>query len=97
MRDMGPLTIITGILLGTSFSIAFSLAAVLIIFWFLGDAYPRLDHEYPALLASFALFSVMTVISAASFYAMLKTQPARWALQAVMWCCLVAVGGYYWP
>jgi hypothetical protein len=97
MHHMGPLTVITGILLGTSFSIAFSLAAVLIIFWFLGDDYPRLDHEFPALLTSLALFTLMTAISAVSFYAMLKSQRARWPLQGLMWGCLVAVGAYYWP
>ena len=97
MRDMGPLTVITGILLGSSFSIAFSLAAVLFIFWVLGDDYPRLDHEFPALLASFALFTLMTAISAASFYALLKSRRTRWPLQGLMWGCLVAVGAYYWP
>lgn len=97
MRAMGPLTVITGILLGTSFSIAFSLAAVLIIFWVLGDDYPRLDHELPALVTSLALFTLMTAISAVSFYAMLKSQRARWVLQGLLWSGLMALGAYYWP
>lgn len=97
MRAMGPLTVITGILLGTSFSIAFSLAAVLFIFWVLGDEYPRLDHEFPALLTSLVLFTLMTIISAASFYTLLKSQRARWALQGLMWACLATLGIYYWP
>ena len=38
------------------FSIVFSLASVLISYWFLGDDCPRLDYEFPALLTSLALY-----------------------------------------
>lgn len=94
---MRPLTVITGILLGSCLSIAFSLAAVLLIFLVLADDYPRLAQEYGSLLASFSIFSAMTAISAASFYALLKHHPARWAGQAAMWAGLLGVGLYYWP
>ena len=97
MRAMGPLTVITGILLGTSFSIAFSLAAVLIIFGILSDEYPRLDHEFAALATSLALFTLMTIISAMSFYAVIKSRRMQWVLQGLMWGCLAALGAYYWP
>ena len=85
IRYMQPLTVVTGILLGSSVSIAFSLGAVLIIFWVLGDEYPRLSYEFDALVRSLALFTVMTAISAASFYTMLKEHVARWPMQALMW------------
>ena len=94
---MRPLTVITGIMLGSSLSIAFSLAAVLIIFTVLGDEYPRLEHEFEPLLASFSLFSLMTVISAASFYALIKRLSWRWIAQAAMWAGLFLTGWYYWP
>lgn len=94
---MLPLTVITGIILGSCLSIAFSLAAVLIIFLFLGDDYPRLAHEFGALVASFSLFTAMTAITAASFYALVKHHPARWAAQGLMWSGLAAIGAYYWP
>ena len=94
---MRPLTVITGILLGSSLSIAFSLAAVLVIFAILGTDHPRLSHEFGPLLASFSIFSVMTAISAASFYALLVHHPARWLAQAAMWLGLLATGLYYWP
>ena len=76
---MRPLTVITGILLGSSLSIAFSLGAVLVIFVILGDDYPRLDQEYGPLLASFSIFTAMTAIAAVSFYAVAKHHRARWA------------------
>ena len=94
---MRPLTVITGIMLGSSLSIAFSLAAVLIIFSVLGDEYPRLEHEFEPLLASFSLFSVMTAISAASFYSLLKHLSWRWLAQFAMWAGLALTGWYYWP
>jgi hypothetical protein len=94
---MRPLTVITGILLGSSLSIAFSLAAVLVIFTILGDDYPRLDHEFGPLLVSFSIFTAMTTISAASFYALVKHHPARWMAQACMWAGFALTGFYYWP
>jgi len=97
MDFMRPLTVITGILLGTCLSISFSLAAVLVIFHILSDDYPRLSHEYAPLIITFGLFTVMTAICAASFYALVKDHRARWVGQAFMWSGLLSVGMYYWP
>lgn len=94
---MRPLTVITGILLGSCFSIAFSLAAVLFIFAILGDAHPRLNEEFGPLLTSLALFTAMTAISALSFYTMIKGHQWRWFAQGVMWGGLAATAYYYWP
>lgn len=94
---MRPLTVVTGITLGSCLSIALSLGAVLIIFLILGDDYPRLQHEFHGLLISFVIFLLMTSISALSFYWMLKDHAARFAAQAAMWTGLLGVGYYYWP
>ena len=94
---MRPLAVITGILLGSSFSIMFSLAAVMIVFLLLGDEHPRLADESRALVGSLFIFTVLTVISAASFYTILKDHAMRWVAQAVMWTGLLATGAYFWP
>lgn len=94
---MRPLTVVTGILLGSCLSIAFSLAAVMLVFLILGDDYPRLSHEIRPLFISFAIFTGMTAISALSFYTLLKDHAARWPLQGVMWLSLLATGFYFWP
>lgn len=94
---MRPLTVITGILLGSSFSIMFSLAAVMLIFFILGDDHPRLQHEIGPLFNSFTVFTAMTVISALSFYSLTKLHATRWWLQLMMWLCLLGIGLYYWP
>ncbi len=94
---MRPLTAVTLILLGSSFAISFSLAAVTIVFLVLGDDYPRLQYEFDALLSSLGIFTVMTVIAAASFYALVKEHWARFWLQGALWLAVLGIGWYYWP
>ena len=94
---MRPLTAVTLILLGSCFAITFSLAAVTIVFLVLRDEYPRLQHEFGALLSSLGIFVVMTAISALSFYALIRNQPWRLWAQAAMWAGIAATGAYYWP
>jgi hypothetical protein len=94
---MKPLTVLTGIILGTCLSIAVSLAAVLLMFLILGDDYPRLDYEFGALTESLAIFACMTAISAASFYALVKNLAWRLPAQGLMWAGVGMVAWYYWP
>ncbi len=94
---MRPLTAINGIILGSCVAISISLAMVLTVFFVLGDEYPRIESEFDTLIDSLAIFSVMTVVSAVSFYSLIKHHPARWVAQAVMIVGLYATGLYYWP
>ena len=93
---MRPVTAITLIILGSCFAIMVSLAAVTVVVIVLGDEYPRLQDEFEPLLASFAVFVGMTVISAASFYALLKNHAARYWGQGAMWAGLFLTAWYYW-
>jgi hypothetical protein len=94
---MRPLTVITGIVLGSCASITVSLLAVLVMFLVLGDEHPRLAAEFPSMRASLALFASMTAVSAASFYALVRRQKWRVPAQVAMWAGLVYTGWYYWP
>ena len=94
---MHPLTVITGIVLGSCLSISVSLGAVLVIFLVLRDDYPRLGDEFGALINSLLIFSAMTVISGLSFYSMLIRHGWRRGAQILMWLGVVATGSYYWP
>jgi len=94
---MHPLTVVTGVLLGSSFSITLSLAAVMVIYLILGDEYPRLANEFSALIESTLIFLGMTTISGLSFYSLLKRLRSRWWLQAGLWSALAATTWYYWP
>ena len=94
---MRPLSVVTLIVLGSSFAITFSLAAVVLVVLLLGSDHPRLASEFEPLLKSLGLFVGMTAVSAASFYTLAKELAARYWLQAAMWLSLFGIGYYYWP
>jgi hypothetical protein len=94
---MRPLTVITGIVLGSSLSITVSLGAVLFIFLVLGDDHPRLGDEFGALIGSLLIFTAMTLISGLSFYSILIRHEWRRGAQILMWLGVAATGAYYWP
>ncbi len=94
---MRPLTVITGILLGSCLAITVSLAAVLVIFLFLGDDYPRVQHEFDSLVASVGIFVVMTIICGASFYSLVINHATRYWAQLLMWAGVAATTWYYLP
>ena len=94
---MQPLTIITGIVLGSAASISLGLAVVMLIFLILGDEYPRLAAEFRPLAGSLGLFLAMTAVAGASFWAQLKRLWWRWPAQATMWAAVFATGWFYWP
>lgn len=94
---MRPLTVISGILLGSCLSIVISLAGVLFVYLMLGDDYPRVQHEFRPLGQSILIFFAMTAICALSFYTLIKNH-RRWPwAQALMWTGLAATAAYYWP
>jgi len=94
---MRPLTAVNLIILGSCFSITFSLAAVLVVVLVLGDEYPRLQSEFDPLLESLWVFLGMTAISAASFYSLVISHPLRFWAQGAMCLGLFATGWFYWP
>ena len=94
---MRPLTVITGILLGSCLAITVSLAAVLVVFLILGDDYPRVQHEFDDLVSSVSIFFVMTIVCAGSFYTLIINHRARYLAQGLMWAGLAATTWYYLP
>ena len=94
---MRPLTVITGILLGSSLAITVSLAAVLLVFLVVGDDSTRVQDELKPLLFSISIFFALTVISAASFYALLINHRTRNLCQILLWAGIAATAWYYVP
>ncbi len=94
---MKPLTIITGVVLGSAASITLGLAVVMLIFVLSGLDQPRIRDEFSPLAGSVGLFALLTACSAASFVGLLKARRWRWWAQAAMWGVLLLVGLYYWP
>jgi hypothetical protein len=94
---MSPLAIITGIMLGTSASIAAGLSVVLLLFFLLADRHPRLASEYPALIESTGIFVFLTAICGISFIGLIRRRRWRWAAQAAMWAGLAGTVIYFLP
>ena len=94
---MRPLTALTGFILGSCLAITISLALVLTVFFILGDEYPRLQGEFDSLTSSLAIFFIMTIVSALSFYSLLINHAARYVAQIAMWAGVALTGWYYWP
>ena len=94
---MRPFMVIIGILLGSCLAITASLAAVLFVFAVLGDEHPQVQHEITPLIQSTLIFLTMTLISAASFYTLLKKHPARFWTTAIMLTGLAATVWYFLP
>lgn len=94
---MSPLIFITGVILASAASISLGLLVTLFVVMVLGDEFPRLASELRPLLASSAVFAIMTAISALSFLGLVRRRRWRWYAQASMWLALVGVILYFLP
>lgn len=94
---MQPFTVILGVVLGSLFSVAFSLAVVLFVFWILRDDHPRFDAELPELFRATLIFAGLALMAGFGFWGTLKARTWRYAFLALLWAGLMAAGWYYWP
>jgi len=94
---MQPFTVILGVVLGSLFSIAFSLAVVLLVFWILRNDHPRFDAEMPELFRATLIFVGLAVVAGCGFVGTVRRRVWRYAVLALLWAGLLAAGWYYWP
>lgn len=94
---MHPFTVVLGILLGSLFSISFSLTVVLLVFQILQNDDPRFTEEMPELLRSTLIFSVLTAIAAFGFVGTIRQRAWRYACLPLLWLGLLGTALYYWP
>jgi hypothetical protein len=92
---MRPITVLNGILLGTTGSIAISLAVVVFIFLVLEGETPRLGEEIGMLGRVTILFVLAAGSTAGSFYGHLTDAPWRWWAQGFSLLVLTGVGYYF--
>jgi len=94
---MRPVTMVVGIILGSSTAIALGLVVVLLIYLLIGADEPAMQREIPALWRNSMIFIGFTAVSAVSFYGQIKqTRWASLALAAII-LMLAALVTYYWP
>ena len=93
---MRPLTVLTGIVLGSSAATTFGLGATLIVFLVLSGETPQFREELPLLSLYLAIFVGLTAVAAASFIGQARERPwRRWA-QLAMWGTLAGLAALYW-
>ena len=93
---MRPLTVLTGIVLGSSAATTFGLGATLIVFLVLSGETPQFRAELPLLSLYLAIFVGLTAVAAASFIGQVRERPwRRWA-QLAMWGTLAGLAALYW-
>jgi len=93
---MRPLTVLTGIVLGSSAATTFGLAATLVVFAVLSDEHPQFRSELPLLGVYVAIFVGLTALAGVSFIGLARQRPwRRWA-QAVLWATLCVLAAVYW-
>ena len=86
-----------GFVLGSAAAITFGLFGIVIVFLVLRSEYPRLQSEFPFLLASLAVFSALTVLAGVSFYGQLREAAWRRIAVGALLVALFGVGWSYWP
>ena len=93
---MRPLTVITGIILGSAAATTFGLAATLVVFLVLSGEHPQFRSELPLLAAYLAIFIGLTAVAGTSFIGLARQRPwRRWA-QAGLWLALAVLALVYW-
>ena len=93
---MRPLTVITGIVLGSSAATTFGMSATLVVFLVLSGEVPAFREELPMLALYVVLFAGMTALAATSFVGLARNRPwRRWA-QGAMWGAIAGLAALYW-
>ena len=88
---MRPLTVLTGIVLGSAAAASFSLFATLIVFAFLLGDHPQFRSEMPMLALYTAASVGLTGVAAISFIGELRDRSWRRWSQAAMWGVVVGL------
>jgi hypothetical protein len=93
---MQPLTILTGVVLGSAAATTFALGATLVVFLVLAGEYPRFKSELPLLAVYAFTFAALTALAGLSFIGLVRQRPWRGWAQVLMWSALAGVVALYW-
>lgn len=94
---MRPLTVLIGIIMGSSVAIALGLGMVLIVFLILAGERPQLREEFRPLLIAVALFTVLSGLAVVAFLGNLRQRSWRSAANVGLCGGLLLLSWIYWP
>lgn len=92
-----PLTVLLGIVMGSSVALFTGLSMTLVVFLAMPDYRDRLAGEFAPLLQAIAWAALLVATSAASFVGQLKTRRWRFAAQLGLAVVIGLVAWTYWP
>ena len=93
---MRPLTVLTGIVLGSAAATTFGLGATLIVFLVLSGEMPQFRAELPLLAVYLGIFVGLTALAGISFIGLARQRPWRAWAQVAMWGSLAGLAALYW-
>lgn len=94
---MRPLTILLGIVMGSTVSLAVGLVMTWVVILFLPRDAERFAPEQAPLLQAIAIFTLLAAATAASFYGDLRIRAWRLGAHALTILLLGATIWVYWP
>ncbi len=94
---MQPLTVLIGIVMGSSVALLAGLSMTLVVFLLMPDYRDRLAGEFAPLLQAIAWAALLTATSAASFLGQVKLKTWRFAAQLGLAVVIGLVAWTYWP
>lgn len=93
---MSPLAVVTAILFGSAVAIAFGLNAVWVILFALRAESSEIGAELTNLSVFCVAFLILSALSGAAMYSLLKSLTWRWRAQWSMWTAMVLCGLLVW-
>jgi hypothetical protein len=94
---MRPLTVLLGIVLGSTVSLAVGLLLTWVTILFLPQNEQQFAPEQVALLRAVAVFTLFSAASAASFYGDLRIRSWRYFAHGATLAMLAVAVWMYWP
>jgi hypothetical protein len=94
---MRPLSVLIGIVMGSTVSMTVSLALTWIVFLFLPEHADRIDPERAPLLRALGLSALLSAAAVLSFYGELRSRPWRRPAHAGLVMLLALATWVYWP
>jgi hypothetical protein len=94
---MRPLTVLLGIVMGSTVSLAVGLLLTWIVILFLPQNETRFAPEHVPLLRAMAVFTLFAAAASASFYGDLRSRPWRFAAYGATLLMLGVAVWLYWP
>ena len=94
-KTVRPLTVLTGIVLGSSAATTFGLGATCVVFLVLSGEVPEYRAELPLLARYLGVFVALTALAAVSFIGLARNRPWRGWAQLSLWGTLAALAALY--